>query len=162
MAKHPSSSPPSSLVAGRPPSSPNDPGADFLASLSVHERSSRALRTVRATGTGNLNLTVGPSSPATKSLKLVYIRIHFSGGAGTATVTLSVDHASGSAYDTILATIAARGSTGSADCFYPVPAADNQDPSPYLVPAGSAFLVSWTNPDPGNMTYGAEVGYLEY
>ncbi|MBV6429797.1 MAG: hypothetical protein KIPDCIKN_04372 [Haliscomenobacter sp.] len=131
-------------------------GADILSAHMAPERD-RRIKTVRATGSANLALDIGPVT--SKALKLVYVRAHFAGGTGNASVTIGIDSANGAAYDSTLDTVTARG-TG-ADLFYKVPPAESADPSPWAIKPGDAYTVRWTNPDAGNMTYGVEAGYVE-
>jgi hypothetical protein len=39
-----------------------------------------------------------------------------------------------------------------------LPAYDRELPSPWTLQPGDAFRLTWPNPDPGNMTWGLEVG----
>jgi len=105
-----------------------------------------------ATGSGDIAQTFSLG----RSFRLVYVRCHFVGGAGTAAMHLGVDHRDGAAYDARLDSIASAG-TGS-DVNYRVDGSANALPSPWSFQQGDALSVAWINPDTGNMTWGLEVG----
>ena len=86
----------------------------------------------------------------------MYIRCHFVGTPGTAVLTLSVDSASGSAYDTRLFTITRAGT--NRDVHFRLTAEESREPSPWAFQSGDRVRIEWTNPDSGNITWGLEVG----
>lgn len=88
--------------------------------------------------------------------RLVFVRCHFTGTSGTAAMTISLDSALGSAYDTLLYTLTRVGI--NRDAHFRIPASESVDPSPWTFQAGDAVRILWTNPDSGNMTWGLEVG----
>lgn len=91
-----------------------------------------------------------------RRFRLTFVRCHFSGGTGSAAMTISVDSTLGSAYDTLLQTIATAG-TGN-DVHFRIPASEQLEPSPWTFQAGDKIKVQWTNPDSGNMIWGLEIG----
>jgi|GEM_PF-2027036 len=116
------------------------------------ERQFRVVNSQTATGNGDINNTF----ELERKFRLVFVRCHFSGGAGTADLHISVDHSAGATYDTRLATVSAIG-TGT-DASYTVGNDVNSQPSPWTFQIDDAVRIEWTNPDPGNMTWGLEVG----
>jgi len=90
----------------------------------------------------------------------VFIRVHFAGGTGTADVRLNVDSRNESQFDTVLFTFNERGiaSTGlAADINYRLP---EEQLVHWLFQPGDKMTLTWTNPDTGNMSWGAEVGLI--
>ena len=106
----------------------------------------------RATGAGDIDETF--SLPV--AFRLVYVRCHFSGGAGTADLVVYLDSGAGSKYDAQLVNLRTAG-TGS-DINHRLPVYDRDLPSPWTLQPGDASRLAWTNPDPGKMTWGLEVG----
>ncbi|MHC4610550.1 MAG: hypothetical protein ACYS7M_09415 [Planctomycetota bacterium] len=88
--------------------------------------------------------------------RLVYVRCHFVGGSGTSELGLSVDSSQGPAYDTRLFTVRIAGA--GADLNFRLTGRETAMPSPWTLQPGDVFRINWTNPDPGNMTWGLEVG----
>lgn len=116
-----------------------------------------ALQAVRVTtqvitGTGDIDATFSLDSP----FRLVFVRGHFSGGAGVDALQISLDAAQGPAYDTELFSVKVAGV--GADVNFRLTAQETQSPSAWAAQKGDAFRVRWTNPDPGNTTWGLEVG----
>jgi hypothetical protein len=115
----------------------------------------RQLRTVlrqTANGSGNIDATFGLD----RKFRLIYVRAHFAGGAGTAPLNLSLDSGMGAANDAKLFTVTQAG-TGK-DVNLRVQGADLVDPSPWTFQADDRIRIQWTNPDAANMTWGLEVG----
>ena len=110
------------------------------------------VQTQTATGTGHIAETLSVD----RRFRLVFVRCHFSGGAGTSALSISVASGAGAAFDTKLFTILQAG-TGS-DVNFRVSADELSEPSAWSFQAGDAIRVNWTNPDAGNMTWGLEVG----
>ncbi|MCP4248925.1 MAG: hypothetical protein GY778_17930 [bacterium] len=90
------------------------------------------------------------------NFRLAFVRCHFVGGSGHAELQISVDSAQGSAYDTRLFTVKVAGA--GADVNLRVPHEESRLPSPWALQPGDTFRINWTNPDPGNTTWGLEVG----
>ncbi len=111
-------------------------------------------RIVAQTATGNGN--IAHTFSLARAFRLVYVRCHFAGGAGMADLHVAVDSAFGSAYDARLATVTGVG-TGR-DAFLKLTATDMAAPSAWTFHAGDAVRIDWTNPAPGTMTWGLEVG----
>ena len=88
--------------------------------------------------------------------RLVLVRCHFVGGTGRSEMYLEVDSAQGSAYDTGLFTVRVAGV--GADVNFRLTAEETRLPSAWALQPGDAFRIKWTNPDPGNTTWGLEVG----
>jgi len=91
-----------------------------------------------------------------RRFRLVFVRVHFVGGAGTAPLHVEVQSAGGSAFDARLFTIH-RAGVGR-DVHLRVPAQESLEPSPWTFQPGDQLLLTWTNPDAGTMTWGASVG----
>jgi hypothetical protein len=108
--------------------------------------------TKTTTGSGDINETVDLD----RKFRLVFVRCHFVGGSGSASLAISVDSQSGSAYDTQLFAITQAGTTK--DVNLRIGDGDVQDPSPWTFQAGDSVRIQWANPDSGNMSWGLEVG----
>ena len=119
-------------------------------------RQLRAVFSQTATGTGDIAHTFSLGSLDVIKYRLVYVRCHFVGGLGTNPFYFSIDHASGSTYDTRLATVAARGQ--DADLNFMVDSSLNIDPTPWTFQQGDLLRLDWTNPAPTSMVWGLEVG----
>ncbi|MFQ5489443.1 MAG: hypothetical protein ACE5GE_01870 [Phycisphaerae bacterium] len=104
------------------------------------------------TGSGDIDASFWLDGP----FRLVFVRCHFAGGAGMAPVQISLDAAQGTAYDTVLYTVKVAGA--GADLNFRLTAAETQLPSAWAAQNGDKFRIRWTNPDPGNTTWGLEVG----
>lgn len=111
-----------------------------------------AVITKTASGSGDLE----EAFSLDHAFRLVFVRCHFSGSAGTAPMVLSVDSGHGSAYDARLFTVAKAGV--DADVHLRIGPMDNTEPSAWTFQAGDALLIQWSNPDSGNITWGLEVG----
>jgi len=115
----------------------------------------RQLSTVvtrKAAGSGNIDSVAWLD----RKYRLVFVRCHFSGGTGTAALKLSIDSASGAAYDALLFTIVQAGT--NKDVHLRISDADSDEPSPWCFQAGDQLRVQWANPDSGNMAWGLEIG----
>ena len=88
--------------------------------------------------------------------RLVFVRCHFAGTVAAGPMKVILDSARGSAYDALLFTLTQAG-TGR-DVHLRIPAEERGDPSPWTCQAGDQGRIQWTNPDPGNVTWGLEVG----
>lgn len=123
--------------------------------IELSETRNRQLQTVfskTATGTANIDHVFGLD----RKFRLVFLRCHFAGGAGTAPLSLFVDSGAGSAYDAQLFTLSAAG-VGQ-DVHLRIGGGDTDDPSAWTFQAGDDVRVKWTNPDSGTMTWGLELG----
>jgi len=131
-------------------------GAGFAAQESelatVRARQLLSVVTRTATGTGDIDETFGLDC----RFRLVFVRCHFSGTSGFASLAVSVDSAGGSAYDTRLFTIT-RAGTGR-DVNLRIAADEGNEPSPWTFQVDDDVRIQWANPDSGNITWGLEVG----
>lgn len=105
-----------------------------------------------ATGNGHIDQTFALA----RTFRLVFVRCHFAGAAGTNDLSIAIDSAAGSAYDAVLATLSAVG-TG-ADANLRVSAEETRAPSAWTFQPGDAVWIRWTNPAAGSLTWGLEVG----
>ena len=118
----------------------------------IRARQMVAVVTKTAIGSGDINHTF----TLDRKYRLVFIRCHFTGSAGTASFTISVDSGAGSAYDANLFTITAAGT--NKDVHLRIGNGDTGEPSAWTFQANDAVRIGWTNPDSGNITWGLEVG----
>lgn len=95
------------------------------------------------------------SIPGGESFAVVYVRLHFSGAAGTNDVAINVDSGMESQFDTKLWTFQARGT--NTDLNFRVP---EDQLAHFVFQAGDVMVLTWTNPDTGNITWGAEVALI--
>ena len=116
------------------------------------DRSRNRVITKYESGSGNMNNLSGLDVP----FRLVFLRCHFTGGTGTADLTLKLNSAQGNLYAASLESITAVG-TG-VDVFYTPGGSAIADPSSWSFQSGDKLRVNWTNPDSGNMNWGLEVG----
>ncbi|HUU84629.1 MAG TPA: hypothetical protein VM243_14110 [Phycisphaerae bacterium] len=105
-----------------------------------------------ATGTGDIDHAFSLQ----RCFRLVFVRCHFGGAMGTDTMHIDIDSVHGSAYDTRLTRILSAGM--GTDVNYRVPSEELRLPSPWSFQPGDAIHIRWTNPNPGSMTWGLEVG----
>jgi hypothetical protein len=99
--------------------------------------------TTRATGTGNIAMTVTPSN----AWQLEEIRVHLSAVGAANTLTARLDALAGSTYDVV---ILSQNMTSVTDLIY-IP------DRPQVFEQGSSLIVAWTNGSA--VTYGVEVKY---
>lgn len=121
----------------------------------LHATRARQLLAVAAkadTGSGNLDVVASLDV----RFRLVYVRCHFSGAAGLAPMTISLDSGRGGEYDSNLFTISKAGV--GRDVNFRIGHEENADPSAWTIQPGDAVRVQWTNPSPGNISWGLEVG----
>jgi len=116
----------------------------------LKEQQLRRVFTRTATGTGSIS----NSFKLDERFRLVFVRCHFAGGSGTAAFKISVSSAGGSAYNTILQTVAIAGT--NADVHQRMDS--GIEPSGWTFQKGDSVKVDWINPSPGGMTWGLEVG----
>lgn len=105
-----------------------------------------------ASGSGDIDETFSLNL----HFRLVFVRCHFAGGSGTSELRISVDSGQGSGYDTRLYTVRVAGV--GADVNLRLTGRETALPSPWALQPGDAFRINWTSPDPGNTTWGLEVG----
>lgn len=105
-----------------------------------------------ATGSGHIDSVFSLNV----RFRLVFVRCHFSGTSGLLPMALSLDSTRGSAYDTTLFTLSKAGV--GRDVNLRIGAEEGLDPSSWTFQPGDAMRVQWTNPSPGNITWGLEVG----
>jgi hypothetical protein len=118
----------------------------------VRQRQVLAVVSRTATGSGDINHAFGLGC----KFRLVYVRCHFVGTPGTAPLHLSLDSATGSAYDARLFTITQAGVDH--DVHLRIGRGDTGEPSAWTFQADDSLRVQWTNPDNGNITWGLEMG----
>ncbi len=130
------------------------------AALAVQEaelfetRARQMLAVVTRTATGSAD--VDQTFSLDRKYRLVFVRCHFSGTAGTAAFTISLDSGGGSAYDTRLFTVTKAGTSN--DVNLRIGEGDTGEPSAWTFQAADTVRIQWTNPDSGNITWGLEVG----
>lgn len=107
-----------------------------------------------ATGTGNMAFLLSTAS----SFRLVYVRVHFSGGedGDVADLVISLKSAAGDEYNVVLFTYRARGM--DRDVNLALQSNETANPSPWNFKSGDQLLFTWVNPNPGTLTWGIEVG----
>ena len=88
--------------------------------------------------------------------RLVFVRCHFSGTVGSAPMTISLDAGAGATYDARLFVVTRAGV--DYDVNLRIPHEESEDPSPWTFQPGDQVRVQWTNPDPGNIAWGLQVG----
>ena len=118
----------------------------------MRQRQLATVITRTATGTADIDEAV----ELDRKFRLIFIRCHFSGTSGTAKLTISVDSATGSAYDARLFAITLAGT--NKDVNLRIGDGDLYEPSPWTLQAGDSVRIQWPNPDSGNITWGLEVG----
>ena len=114
----------------------------------------RSVTTRTATGAGDIDETFSLDT----RFRLVFVRGHFAGSAGTAPLSISIDSAKGAAYAAGLFTITQAGT--NRDVNLRIGDGDNVEPSAWTFQAGDKLRIQWTNPDSGNITWGLEVGLV--
>jgi hypothetical protein len=110
-----------------------------------------AVHTRSASGTSHISEKVNLSV----DFRLVFIRCHFSGPAGTASFVVRIGSRLGEDFGCTLLTVTAG---VGADVLAVDFAGRHDDPSPFAFAAGDELLIEWTNPSPGDMRWGLEVG----
>jgi len=111
-----------------------------------------AVTTKSATGTGDIAETVQLG----ERYRLVFVRCHFTGNAGTASFHVSVDSGKGSGYDARLFTVTVAGKNN--DVHLRVIEPSGSGPSPWTFQPDDLVRIDWANPDSGNITWGLEIG----
>lgn len=122
--------------------------ADLLNKL---ERERSAVYAQSATGTGHMSQKFSLDT----DFRLVYVRCHFAGPTGTAPLVISVASRLGVDYNVVVRSLTAG---VNFDTYQASFATIQKDPSPYAFAAGDELLFAWTNPSPGNIKWGLEVG----
>jgi len=105
-----------------------------------------------ASGSGDIDETFSLNL----RFRLVFVRCHFAGGSGRSELGISIDSAQGADYDARLFTVRVAGV--GADVNLRLTGRETALPSPWALQPGDAFRVNWASPDPGNTTWGLEVG----
>lgn len=116
------------------------------------DRQMLSVITKTATGSGDID----EAFELDCRFRLAFLRCHFTGGAGSASLAILVDSAGGSAYDTRLFTVTKAGA--NRDVTFRISAEESVEPSPWTFQDGDSVRIQWTNPDSGNITWGLEVG----
>lgn len=128
-----------------------------LQALEQQELRGRLLRSVvskSATGVTH----IGHTFSLDRKYRLVFVRCHFSGTSGTADFAISLDSVNGSNFDTGLFSVTNVG-VGN-DVHMRIGDGDTSEPSAWTFQVNDAIRIDWTNPDPGNITWGLEVGLV--
>ena len=112
----------------------------------------RSVVSKTATGSGDIDETF----ELDERFRLVFVRCHFVGTAGTDAFAISLDSTAGPSYDALLFTVSQAGT--STDVNLRIEPTGAGEPSPWTLQAGDKVRVQWTNPDSGNITWGLEVG----
>jgi hypothetical protein len=123
------------------------------------------LLTQRETGVGNMGDVTDPKSAARfdgggGGFQLRWIKGLASGGTGSATLSLKLDHSERSRHFDWNegAPWSAFGADATlSDIDWRVSA---EDTDRYTYQPGDVLVFEWTNPDPGNMRWALEVGYI--
>ena len=120
--------------------------------------------TQRATGTGDMGSVTTKTSVARFGLDgkfvLIWLKVNFSGGTGSATLTLKIDHHDESGlfdFDEA-APWASMGADATADLDWRVPV---EEYPRYVYQERDVLVFDWTNPDAGNMRWMIEVGLAD-
>ena len=117
------------------------------------ERKTLAVFTQNADGSNDISELFGLD----KKFRLIFVRCHFSGVLGTATMYLKLDSRLGSRYDLALAGISSVG-LGNDVNFSLGYYKSSVEPLILAFQEGDRILVEWSNPNPGVTQWGLEVG----
>lgn len=115
-------------------------------------------------GTGNMGSVTDEHSTARFTLDvdrfvLAYVRGRFTGGTGDATFAICLDHRCPcEAYDFTLDTILEVGADNRADINHRILADELYQ---WEFRRGDIIVLTWTNPDAGNMQWAVEVGLAD-
>lgn len=122
--------------------------------------------TYRATGVGDMGSVTDENSVARFSLAgggkfvLIWVKVQFSGGTGSASLTLKSDHRdTNTLYDfDEAAPWTGMGTDGTTklDWFVPV-----EEYPRYVYQPGDVLVWTWTNPDAASMRWAIEVGLTD-
>lgn len=118
----------------------------------IRARQLLAVAARAATGTGHIDAAFSLDV----RFRLVFVRCHFTGTAGLSPLVLLLDSGRGSSYDATLFAVSKAGV--GRDVHLRIAAEESMDPSSWTFQTGDAVRVQWTNPSPGNVTWGLEVG----
>ena len=119
----------------------------------AQERRTLAVFTQNADGSNDISELFGLD----KKFRLIFVRGHFSGVPGTATMYLKLDSRLGSRYDLALASISSVGPGSDVD-FSTGYYKSSVEPLVWALQEGDKVLVEWSNPNPGVTQWGLEVG----
>jgi len=115
-------------------------------------RQMQAVTAQASTGSGNMDAAFSLDV----RFRLVFVRCHYSGSGMTSPMAISLDSAAGPDYDATLFTIRRAGL--NRDVSLRIPAEESAEPSPWTFQPGDAVRIQWTNPNPGSITWGLQVG----
>ena len=121
-------------------------------------------RAQRATGTGNMGDVTDRTSQARFWLDadryaLCWLRARFTGGTGSATLTLKLDHRDDiEVYDFTLRDWETMGTSGDAWLYSRITA---DELFHWTFQRGDIIVFEWTNPDPAVMRWALEVGLCD-
>lgn len=124
--------------------------SEEIAQTQIRQRT--AVSAQSSTGTGSIDAAF----KLDVRFRLTMVRCHFVGTSGIAPMTIALTAIAGSPYDALLFTLTRAGV--SRDVNLRIPAEESADPSPWTFQAGDAVRIQWDNPDPGNITWGLQVG----
>lgn len=89
---------------------------------------------------------------------LRFLRIHFTGTADSvADLGINIDSVAGPDHDTRLFTLRDRGTSDIGDVNFRIPLHELGE---WTFGAGDVLVPTWTNPDSGNISWGATVGLM--
>ncbi len=117
-------------------------------------RTRQVLSIMTKTATGNADIV--RSFSLDRTFRLIFVRCHFAGTAGSNPLSITLDSANGTAHDAQLYTLV-RAGIGH-DVNFRIPVEENREPSPWTFGENDAIRIDWTNPDGGSITWGLEVG----
>jgi hypothetical protein len=123
--------------------------SEMAASL---QRQLQAVTAATSTGSGDINAAFSLDV----RFRLVFVRCHFVGTLMRAPLSIVLDAAQGSTHDATLFVLKRAGP--GRDVNFRIGADENEDPSAWTFQTGDAVRVQWTNPDPGNIAWGLQVG----
>ncbi|MHC5110222.1 MAG: hypothetical protein ACYTHJ_10130 [Planctomycetota bacterium] len=123
--------------------------AEFAATRSQQMRS---VQVRRASGNGDIKALFSLG----QKFRLVYVRCGFAGGSGSAPLAISLNSAAGTEFDIRLFTLMQVGS--GSDVNFRITAEELAEPSAWTFQPGDAVRLNWANPEPGQTSWGVEVG----
>jgi hypothetical protein len=110
-----------------------------------------AVQIFHAEGVGNIDQDFG----LPVKFRLVFMRGHFTGGTGDATLTIRQTSRKNNLYNVVIAELEDVGTTTNSDVHYRV---HDWVRDSFVFEGGDFVHIGWTNPDSGDMSYGIEVG----
>jgi len=115
-------------------------------------RQRRAVYIQSTSGSGDIDHDFGLGT----DFSLVFIRAHFFGTVSAATMTISIDSRLGVEHDLVLE---AKSAGVNQDLNLTDFDASADAPSPYTFAEGDRIRIAWTNPHPGAVKWGVELGF---